>query len=49
MASIGALLDYIVRERALSDLDDDGIGGLDIRDIEIISLYVSLHNYFKLS
>ena len=48
MASIGALLDYVVRERALGDLGDDGIGGLDIRDIEIISLYVSLHDYLKL-
>jgi len=38
MASIGALLDQIVRERALSDFDDDGIGGLDIKDIEIVSL-----------
>ena len=40
LASIGALLDYIVRERALSDLDDKGIGSLDIRDIELLSLYV---------
>ncbi|KAF4617912.1 hypothetical protein D9613_005906 [Agrocybe pediades] len=38
LASIGALLDYIVREKALSEFDDDGIGGLDIRDIEIIAL-----------
>ena len=38
MASIGALLDHIVRERALDDFDDDGIGGLDITNIEIISL-----------
>lgn len=45
MASIGALLDHIVRERALSDLDDDGISRLNIRDIEIISLYVQVHVY----
>jgi len=38
MASIGALLDHIVRDRALADFDDDGIGGLDITNIEIISL-----------
>lgn len=38
MSSIGALLDYLVRERALSDFDDDGIRGLDIRDIEILAL-----------
>ncbi|KAF8158095.1 hypothetical protein B0H34DRAFT_749503 [Crassisporium funariophilum] len=38
MASVGALLDHLVRERALSDFDEDGIGGLDVRDIEILSL-----------
>ncbi|GLB38388.1 putative ATPase domain of DNA mismatch repair MUTS family protein [Lyophyllum shimeji] len=38
MASIGALLDHITRERAVGDLDGDGIRGLDVRDIEIISL-----------
>ena len=48
LASIGALLDYIVRERALSDLDDKGIGGLDIRDIELLSLSV-LHERIQLS
>src|SRR6266540_5469028 len=40
LASIGALLDHMVRERALTDLDDKGIGGLDIRDIELLSLSV---------
>ena len=48
LASIGALLDYIVRERALSDFDDKGIGGLDIRDIELLSLSV-LHERIQLS
>ncbi|KAG6891657.1 Prohibitin-2, subunit of the prohibitin complex (Phb1p-Phb2p) [Termitomyces sp. T32_za158] len=38
MASIGALIDHVVRERAVGDLDDQGIGGLDIRDIEILTL-----------
>ncbi|KAF9533174.1 DNA mismatch repair protein MutS [Crepidotus variabilis] len=38
LSSIGALLDYIVRERALSDFDDEGISGLDVRDIEILAL-----------
>lgn len=38
MASIGALLDHIIRERAVSDLDDDGIAGLDVCGIEILSL-----------
>ena len=40
MASVGALLDHIVKERALSDFDDDGIGGLDIRNIETLTLCV---------
>ncbi|CAA7258834.1 unnamed protein product [Cyclocybe aegerita] len=38
MASVGALLDHIVRERASTDFDDDGVGSLDICDIEILSL-----------
>ncbi|KAF8890007.1 muts domain V-domain-containing protein [Gymnopilus junonius] len=38
LGSIGALLDYILRERALSALDDEGIEGLDIKDIEILCL-----------
>jgi DNA mismatch repair protein MSH5 len=45
MAAIGALLDHIVQERALADFDDDGIGGLDINDIEIIALYFSLFSF----
>ena len=39
MASIGALLDHLVRERAVSSLEDEGIHSLDVRDIEIVSLY----------
>ncbi|KAG5638724.1 hypothetical protein H0H81_010707 [Sphagnurus paluster] len=38
MASIGALLDYITRQRAVGNLDDEGIGGLDVRYIELLSL-----------
>ncbi|KAF8645267.1 hypothetical protein AX16_008091 [Volvariella volvacea WC 439] len=38
MASVGALIDHLVRERALGDLADDGIRGLDIRDIEALCL-----------
>lgn len=37
MASIGALIDYLVRERAAGDLDDEGIAGLEVNDIEIIA------------
>jgi DNA mismatch repair protein MSH5 len=40
IASVGALLDYLVRQRALSDLEDEGIGGLDIRNIETLALFV---------
>jgi hypothetical protein len=40
MASIGALLDHLARERAVTELEDDGIGGLEVRDIEVLSLYV---------
>jgi hypothetical protein len=38
MASIGALLDHLARAKAVSNLDEEGIEGLDIRDIEILSL-----------
>ncbi|KAF9013228.1 muts domain V-domain-containing protein [Cyathus striatus] len=43
IASIGALLDHLVRERALSEFDDDGIAGLDVRDIEVLSLDQVMH------
>ena len=38
MSTVGVLLDHLVRERALGDFDADGIRGLDVRDIEILSL-----------
>ncbi|KAJ6605673.1 DNA mismatch repair protein MutS [Mycena sp. CBHHK59/15] len=38
IASVGALLDHLVRERAVNDLEDEGIGGLEVRDIEALSL-----------
>ncbi|KAJ7459929.1 DNA mismatch repair protein MutS [Mycena latifolia] len=38
IASIGVLLDHLVRERAVNDLEDDGIAGLEVRDIEALSL-----------
>jgi DNA mismatch repair protein MSH5 len=41
MASIGALLDHLAHERAVTELEDDGIGGLEVRDIEILPLYVN--------
>ncbi|EEB88014.1 hypothetical protein MPER_14402, partial [Moniliophthora perniciosa FA553] len=38
MASVGALLDHLVRERAMDDLEDEGIRGLEVRAIEALSL-----------
>lgn len=38
ISTVGALLDHLVRERALGDFDADGIRGLDVRDIEILAL-----------
>jgi len=38
MACVGALLDHLIRERAASDFDDEGIASVDIRDIEILAL-----------
>ncbi|THH28695.1 hypothetical protein EUX98_g5476 [Antrodiella citrinella] len=38
MGSVGALLDHLTRVRAVGELDDGGIGGLEIRDIEYIAL-----------
>ncbi|KAJ7761594.1 DNA mismatch repair protein MutS [Mycena maculata] len=38
IASIGVLLDHLVRERAVNDLEDEGIAGLEVRDIEALSL-----------
>lgn len=38
MASVGALIDYLVREQAMSDFDDEGIQGLKVRNIEILTL-----------
>ena len=38
LGSLGALLDHLVRVRAVGELEDEGIGGLDIRDIESLAL-----------
>ncbi|KAF7288536.1 DNA mismatch repair protein 5 [Mycena chlorophos] len=42
IASIGALLDYLVRQ-AVDDLENDGIAGLQVRAIEAISLEQYMH------
>ncbi|KAH8104687.1 DNA mismatch repair protein MutS [Cristinia sonorae] len=38
MGSVGALLDHLAKVRAVGELDDEGISGLEIRDIEYIAL-----------
>lgn len=38
MASVGALLDHMVRERAVGELQDEGVGGLNVRAIEVLTL-----------
>lgn len=42
MASAGALIDYLVREQAMSDFDGEGPQGLEVRNIEILTLLVSI-------
>ena len=43
MGSLGALLDHLAKVRAVGELDDEGIGGLEIRDIEYIALEQAMH------
>ncbi|KAF9452964.1 hypothetical protein P691DRAFT_659812 [Macrolepiota fuliginosa MF-IS2] len=43
VSSAGALIDYLAREQAMSDLDDEGIQGLAIREIEIFTLNEVMH------
>ncbi|KAF7981473.1 hypothetical protein HWV62_33513 [Athelia sp. TMB] len=38
MASIGALLEYLTRQRAATDFDDGGLESLDVLDIEVLTL-----------
>ncbi|KAI9058149.1 hypothetical protein FKP32DRAFT_1582301 [Trametes sanguinea] len=38
LGSIGALLEHLVRVRAVGDLDEEGIGGLEVRNIEPLPL-----------
>jgi DNA mismatch repair protein MSH5 len=40
MASVGALIDHLVRENAMSDLEVEGVAGLEICGIEMLSLFV---------
>ncbi|KAG1745988.1 DNA mismatch repair protein MutS [Suillus paluster] len=44
ISCLGALLDYLARERAASDLDDDaGVEGLNISSIEALSIDKVMH------
>ncbi|KAM5533149.1 hypothetical protein V8D89_013197 [Ganoderma adspersum] len=38
LGSIGSLLEYLVRARAVSELEDEGISGLEVRSIEPLPL-----------
>ncbi|KAI0688883.1 DNA mismatch repair protein MutS [Earliella scabrosa] len=38
LGSIGALLDYLARARAVSELDDEGVTGLEVSNIEPLRL-----------
>ncbi|KAK7469304.1 hypothetical protein VKT23_003788 [Stygiomarasmius scandens] len=38
MASVGALIDHLIRERALDHMEDEGIHSLEVRDIESLAL-----------
>ncbi|KAJ8463856.1 hypothetical protein ONZ51_g9983 [Trametes cubensis] len=38
LGAIGALLEYLARARAVAELDDEGIGGLEVRNLEPLPL-----------
>lgn len=38
LCAIGALIEHLIREQAVGDLDDEGIEGLDVRDIRMLAL-----------
>ncbi|KAI0643124.1 DNA mismatch repair protein MutS [Trametes meyenii] len=38
LGSVGALLDYLARARAVSELDDEGVSGVEVRNIEPLPL-----------
>ncbi|KIJ64516.1 hypothetical protein HYDPIDRAFT_40260 [Hydnomerulius pinastri MD-312] len=43
ISSVGSLLDFLARERAAGELDDDGPEALDIRGIEALALDQVMH------
>ncbi|THV00846.1 hypothetical protein K435DRAFT_750810 [Dendrothele bispora CBS 962.96] len=38
MSSVGALIDYLVREHAMANMDDENLSSLEVRDIEFLAL-----------
>jgi len=38
MGAIGAIIDHLIRERAVGDLSDEGV---EVRGIELLALYVA--------
>lgn len=38
MSSIGALLDQLARERAIGDLEDEGVEGLQVLGMQALAL-----------
>ena len=42
LGSVGSLLEYLARARAVSELDDEGISGLEVRSIEPLPLVHSM-------
>ena len=41
ISAVGALLDSLSRSKAVTDLEHEGVGSLDISSIEILTLYVA--------
>jgi len=44
LSSIGALIDFLTRERAAGELDHDGPEGPEIQSIEVLALFVTCPN-----
>lgn len=41
VSSIGALLDQLAREQAIGELENEGMGGLEVLGIQALTLYVT--------
>jgi DNA mismatch repair protein MSH5 len=38
MACIGAIIDQMIRDRAIGNLENEGIAGINVRGIEVLAL-----------